>query len=269
MHFKNQIFNADCLEILDKIPAESIDCVISDVPYKIVTGGCRTEESERVDDPKGIFNRRITPINDKIKSKWVKQNQDNDNALFLQKGQLFEYCDIEFSEWLPKVFRVLKNGTHAYFMINSRNENELHNECIKAGFKFVNKLVWIKNNATPNKYYMQQCEFILMFRKGQARNINNMGSTNVLQVPNIIGNKQHPTQKPTALMSIMILNSTNENEIVLDPFMGVGSTCISAKQNNRQYCGIEIDKKYFDIAEKNLNSAQTKKETQQISLFKE
>lgn len=70
-------------------------------------------------------------------------------------------------------------------------------------------------------------------------------------------------------MSIMILNSTNENEIVLDPFMGCGSTCISAKQNNRQYCGIEIDKKYFDIAEKKLNSIQTKEKTQQISLFKE
>lgn len=258
MHFRNQIFNADCLEILDKIPAESIDCVISDAPYKIVTNGCRTEETERADDPKGIFNRRIAPKNDKIKSKWVKQNQNEDNALFLRKGQLFKFCNIKFEQWLPKVFRVLKNGTHAYFMINSRNENKLYNECIKVGFKFVNKLVWVKNNKTPNKYYMQQCEFILMFRKGSARNINNMGTANVLQVPNIIGNKLHPTQKPIALMSIMILNSTNENEIVLDPFMGCGSTCISAKQNNRQYCGIEIDKKYFDIAEKKLNSTQTK-----------
>ena len=69
---------------------------------------------------------------------------------------------------------------------------------------------------------MNAYELILMMRKGKAKNINDMGSKNILRVPNIIRTKLHPTEKPFELMQILVENSTNENEVVMDPFMGVG-----------------------------------------------
>ena len=190
------IFNGDCRELLKNYPDNFFDCCVSDVPYKIITGGARiSEESQEKfgkTDPSGIFAKKVV-LNDRLKNKWLKQN-DNDSALLVAKGKLFEHCDIKFEEWLPEVFRVLKDGAHAYFMVNSRNLNELQTKAEEAGFKFLNLLVWVKNNATPNKFYMQKCEFVLLLRKGFAKYIKDKGTTNVFNIPNIIGNKFHPTE---------------------------------------------------------------------------
>ena len=175
----------------------------------------------------------------------------------VRAGKMFDNNNIKFSEWLPDLYRVLKQDTHCYIMINARNLSKLQTEAEKVGFKFQQLLVWVKNNSTPNKFYLNNAEFILMLRKGKERWINEMGTKNVLSVDNIIGNKIHPTEKPVSLMEILIRNSSNENEIVLDPFCGCGSTLIAAKNLNRQFIGIEIDEKYYNIAkeriEKGLN----------------
>lgn len=92
-----------------------------------------------------------------------------------------------------------------------------------------------------------------MLRKGKAKNINIMGTSNILRIPNIIRNKKHPTEKPYELMQVMILNNTQEGDTVLDPFMGVGGTGIAASKNNRKFIGVEIDKQYFDIAQKEIS----------------
>jgi hypothetical protein len=139
------------------------------------------------------------------------------------------------------------------------------NEALKAGFHFHNLLTWKKNNATPNRWYMQNSELILFFRKGKAKAINNCGSKTVLEVDNIIGNKVHPTEKPVELMEILISNSSKENDVVFDPFAGSGATLQAAKNLNRNAIGIEIDEEYFDIASERLNINQEvlnpKKET--------
>ena len=110
---------------------------------------------------------------------------------------------------------------------------------------------------------MQRLEFILFLRKGKAKNINNIGTTTLLQVPNFKkGTKQHPTEKPIDLMKILIENSSSENEIVLDPFMGVGSTALACKELKRNFIGFELDKQYYDIANKRISD-----EMAQISLF--
>lgn len=74
------------------------------------------------------------------------------------------------------------------------------------------------------------------------------GTKNILRIPNIIGNKKHPTEKPVELMKILIENSSKEGNIVLDCFMGSGSTGIACIETNRKFIGCEIDKKYYDIA---------------------
>ena len=160
---------------------------------------------------------------------------------------MFANNDIEFEDWLPEIYRVLKNNTHCYIMVNGRNLAELQKQAEKVGFVYQNLLVWEKGNATPNKFYLNACEFILMLRKGGERWINNMGSKTILKCPNIIGGKNHPTEKPVPLMEILIANSTNENDIVLEPFCGAGTTLIAAEQLGRICYGIELDPHYCDV----------------------
>lgn len=102
---------------------------------------------------------------------------------------------------------------------------------------------------------MKNCEYVLFLRKGKAKPINNIGSKTVHQINNIIGNKQHPTEKPIELIKLYIENSSNEKDTVLDPFMGAGSTGLACKELNRNFIGIELDKQYFDIAKKRIEEA--------------
>ncbi len=209
---------------MQEIPDESIDLVVTDCPYHISHHGkscCG-----------GIFSD--------LQNKHAKS------------GKLFAHNDIAFSEWLPDVYRVLKNGTHCYVMVNSRNLKDLQTKAEQVGFIFQNLLVWDKRTATPNRYYMQALEFILMLRKGAVRSINDMGCKNIFTIPNIVGTKRHPTEKPVLLMMELIRNSTNDGDIVLDPFAGSGSTLMAAKRLNRRYIGYEIDPDYYTIAVKRL-----------------
>ena len=100
---------------------------------------------------------------------------------------------------------------------------------------------------------MNACEFILFLRKGNAKNINNLGSKTIIRVPNV-RNKTHPTEKPVDLMKILIENSSNENDIVLDPFMGSGSCGVACVNTNRNFIGMELDKTYFDIAKQRIEN---------------
>ncbi|SGY94927.1 DNA methyltransferase [Moritella viscosa] len=240
-----KIYNEDVLAVMKSMNDESVDLVVTDPPYKIATGGCKVN-GDISKNPSEMLNRGIA-AND-LKSKWINKS----NVDFIRSGSLFKHNTIKFSDWIPEVYRVLKNQTHAYFMVNDRNLNELMTEAIKAGFKLQNVLVWKKNNATPNKYYMKNCEFIVMCRKGKAKNINDMGTKNVLEVKNIIGNKKHPTEKPVELLEILIRNSSKEGDVVFEPFLGAGSTLVAAKNLNRKGVGVEIDEQYFEIAQKRL-----------------
>lgn len=210
------------IELLKTIPTESIDLVVTDPPYKVISGG----------------NKNL---------KW--QSGYSNSVLYKNDGKIFDHNDIEFMDWLPEVYRVLKQNTHFYCMTNVLNMSELLLACEKVGFKLHNILVWEKNTANANRWYMKNCEFTLFCYKGEAKTINNPSSKMVHQFDNIVGNKTHPTEKPLRLLQFYIENSSNENEIVLDPFMGTGSCGVACKKLNRNFIGYEIDEKYFSIAQ--------------------
>lgn len=222
-----ELLHGDCLELLKEIPDESVDLVATDCPYHIVSGGCTNKGKES-----GIFQK--------------------ENA---SSGKLFAFNDIEFSEWLPEVFRVLKAGTHCYIFCNGRNLANLQRAAEEAGFAFQNVLVWDKGNVTPNRYYMNACEFILLLKKGKARTINNAGCSNLLRVKNKVGKKFHPTEKPVELMQILVENSSCCGDLVLDPFMGAGATGLACLDAGRRFIGMELDKSYFDTAAKRIEDA--------------
>ena len=180
-----KLYNDDCLVAMKNIPDESVDLVVTDCPYHIVQGGCTNLGFKHM----------------------------SDDMEYVKKGKLFKHNDIKFEEWLPEVYRVLKQNTHCYIMVNPRNLAELQIKAEKVGFKFQNILIWEKNNSTPNRYYLNAYEMILMLRKGKAKTINNRGTKNILQINNIIGNKKHPTEKPIELMKILISNSSGGEKL--------------------------------------------------------
>ena len=167
----------------------------------------------------------------------------------------------KFEDWLPELYRVMKNGTHIYLMCNFKNLNDLMNKTANVGLKHINLLVWEKNNCTPSQFYMKNCEYTLLLRKGSSKYINDIGgSKTVHKFNNIIGNKVHPTEKPVELMEFYLKNSSNTGDNVLDMFMGSGSTGIACVNTNRNFIGIELDENYFNIAEQRIQEAINRKE---------
>ena len=227
-----QLYKGDCLELMRDMGTESIDLIVTDPPYKVATGGVPNETNN------------------------VILNKNRPKGILTEHSHLIKIIP-KFSDWIPECYRVLKKGSHAYFMINSSNLIELANGIEKAGFKIHNILTWKKNNCTPSQFYMKNCEFVIFCRKGKAKYINNIGgSKTVHEFNNISGKKVHPTEKPIELMKFYIENSSEENDTVLDPFMGSGSTGVACVNTFRNFIGFEIDENYFNIATKGIEEAQ-------------
>ena len=131
------------------------------------------------------------------------------------------------------------------------------NAGINCGFNFVKCLIWEKGNKICGRYYMGCYEYIVLFRKGGDRPINKCGTPDILSIPikkmkDDNGKNLHDTEKPVELMKILIENSSNNDEIVLDPFMGICGVGVACKELNRKFIGIELDKKYYEIAKERI-----------------
>ena len=222
--FINKIICGDCLNVMKHIPDESIDLVVTDPAYRTISGGKTSK----------LALRHVGGMLEK-----------ND-------GKIFEHNNIEFSEWLPEVFRCLKNKTHCYVMVNTINLESLLQISRQIGFQLHNLLVWKKQNCTPNRWYMKNGEYIAFLRKGPAVPIKDMGSKTVHEFNNPFGNKLHPTEKPVELMEFYISNSSSPRGIILDPFVGSGTAAIAAKNLNRNFIGIDISEEYCEMARKRL-----------------
>lgn len=216
--------HGDCLELMKDIPDGSIDLIVTDPPYRGISGGRAGKKNQ----PSGI----------------LKQND----------GKLFSCNEIKPEAWFPELFRVLKPGCHCYVMTNTINLANYLNLAKQFEFELHNLLVWQKNTATPNKWYMKNAEYCLLLRKGRQRFINNMGSKTVHCFKNV-RRKKHPTEKPVDLMKFYVENSSKPGELVLDPFMGSGSTGVACVNTGRRFIGMELDKQYFDIAQKRIEDA--------------
>ncbi len=121
------------------------------------------------------------------------------------------------------------------------------------------EIIWYKTNAMPcfhNKYLTDK-EYCLYFRKGGYCNpVNYETAKTVYSLPiNILDKKKygHPTIKPLPIIKNLIINSTHEGDLILDPFAGSGTTLVASKQLGRNYIGFEIDEKYVDICRKRIN----------------
>tara|TARA_R100000700_G_scaffold1103_2_gene2925 strand:+ start:1470 stop:2135 length:666 start_codon:yes stop_codon:yes gene_type:complete len=218
-----KLYNGDCLEVMKLIPDNSVDCIITDPPYKVISGG------------------QTKTANAFYKGKW-KNN-----------GKIFKHNEVDFNEnFMGEMFRVMKEQSHIYFFTNFLNLNKFLTLFEKSEFYIHNLLVWEKKPVV-NRWYLKNAEYVIFAKKGKAKSINNKGSKTVhkFDVPK---NKTHPTQKPIDLIEYYIKNSTNENDTILDMFMGSGTTGVACCNTNRDFIGIELDKHYFKIAEQRIKN---------------
>lgn len=219
----------DCLEIMKDIEDNSVDMVIIDPPYENDNhGGGTTELAQR---------------------KLVKDLHID----FMSGG--FDY-DIVFKELL----RICKIPNMMIFCSNKQVSK------IMSYFEAIPKitttlLVWHKTNPSPlcNGKYLSDCEFVVYVR-GKGATFNNdtpFEFKHKVYTSPIVSNKNrlHPAQKPIELLERYILLHSKENDIVLDVFMGSGSTGVACVNTNRNFIGIELDEGYFEIANKRIKEA--------------
>lgn len=218
----NIVYNDDCLNIMKNIPDGVVDLIATDPPYKTTSRGNEGNTG-------GMLKKDI-----------------------FKSGNVFKHNDIKPIEYISEFYRLLKTDAHCYIMTNNVNLIEILKVATDCGFHFVKSLIWDKGNKIMGRYYMSQFEYILFFRKGYDKPINNFGTSDILRIPNIkMGNSDeggnlHDTEKPVALMKVLIENSTAEGELVFEPFAGIGSTILACIESKRNYVGVEIDKNYYN-----------------------
>ena len=247
IYFKDEnftLYNDDCFKRLKKIEKKSIDMIFADPPYFLSSGGVSCHSGKQVLVDKGAWDATIS-IEEKIKynRKWIKLCKDvlNDNGTI----------------WISGTF-------HNIYAIGVALELE--------GFSIINNITWQKPNPSPNlacRCFTNSTETILWARKQLTAKKKGKHTFNYSLMKEINGNKQmkdvwllplvkkaekkygkHPTQKPECLLERIILASTNEHDLVLDPFNGSGTTGIISVKLNRGYIGIEQKIDYCEITKK-------------------
>lgn len=222
--------NRDALKGMDELIATGVevDCIVTDPPYKTTARG-------HAGNSGGMLQKEIN-----------------------KKGQVFDHNSCDVKDWMPKLYKLLKWGGHCYIMTNHKNLIEYLNTASDVGFSFIKSLIWDKQNKIMGQFYMSQYEYILFFRKGTGIKINNCGTSDILSIPNkkhkdADGQNYHDTEKPVELMKILVENSTKEEELVLDPFVGIGATPLACQELNRNFVGYELSTKYYNVAMNRLD----------------
>lgn len=213
------IYHGDCRKILPQL--DPVDLIVTDAAYEGISGGNTTDK------------RRCSGI------------------LSVNDGKIFTHNDIKTNEYAHLFYAVLNDPAHCYIMINNLNLEDALRDFREAGFGFHNVLPWIKNTATPNRWYMKDIELTLFFRKGAAFQINNCSEKASCPYPNPKG-KIHETEKPVSLMEKYIRNSSQVGQIVLDPFCGSGSGLEAALNLGRRAIGIDIDESKCEVAARRI-----------------
>ena len=216
-----KLYQGDCLEVMSGIKDKSVDLIVTDPPYLMDYQSNRRKKEDRFD---------------KIKN-------DKGNYTLIQ-------------EYLKECHRIMKDNTAIYCFCSWHNIDFFKNEFEKY-FKLKNILVWNKNNHGTGDLkgsYAPKHEFILFGHKGRTL-LRGKRIADVIDCPKISSNKlTHPTEKPQYLLEIFIKQSSDEGSIIFDGFMGTGSCGIAAKKLNRNFIGIELDEKYFNIAKDRLEN---------------
>lgn len=253
--YNNIIFQGDCIKILkQKVPDSSINLIFADPPYNLSGNGLKWQGNKTGGD-------------------WYMVNEEWDK---MSKKDYLKFT----ANWIKECIRVLVDNGSIYISCTYHNLAEVMTNLKKNHLKINNIITWQKTNAMPNmtrRVFTHSTEFIIWAVKGknwvfnykELKEINpekqKDGSLkqmrDVWQIPLVQGKERikgkdgkaiHPTQKPIELLKRIILASSNINDLVLDPFLGSGTTTFVAKQLQRNYIGIEKNNDYIDVSKERL-----------------
>jgi DNA modification methylase len=210
------LYRGDMREVLPQLGCKA-DLICSDPPYLLTSGGNTTGEM------KGLFAHGA---------------YDNSGALF---------PIVPWDELAPICWQALAENADAIIMTSDREEGKARAALEAVGFRFHRLLVWDKGTVTPNRWFMPNCEFALYVWRGKPRVISNPASQQLIKVPHR-DETDHPTEKPVILMRHWIECCSDRGDLVLDPFLGSGSTMLAALQSGRRGIGIELSQRWFDVA---------------------
>ncbi len=213
---------SDAVEWLRTLDTESIDLVITDPPYESL------EKHRSI----GTTTR-------------LKQSKSSSNAWF----QIFP--NDRFEELFTEVYRVLKKHRHFYLFCDAETMFVAKPIAEQVGFKFWKPLVWDKQKIGMGYHYRSRHEFILFFEKGK-RKLNDLGVPDVLACPRIYNG--YPTEKPVGISEVLVQQSTEVGEVVIDPFMGSGSVGVAAVKNQRHFSGNDICEEALVISNQRLTA---------------
>jgi site-specific DNA-methyltransferase (adenine-specific) len=218
-----QLEQADAVEFLRTLPAESVDLLVTDPAYESL------EKHRAV----GTTTR-------------LKVSAGSSNPWFSV------FPNARFGELFAEVHRVLKRDTHFYLMCDPETAFIAKPLAEAAGFKFWKPLVWDKRSIGMGYHYRARYEFVLFFEKGKRR-LADLGIADVLEVPRIRGG--YPAEKPSALFEILLSQSCSPGELVVDPFMGSGSVGAASLKLSRRFVGNDISADSLKLARERLLAA--------------
>ncbi len=253
----NIIYQDDCIKVLnEKIDEKSVELIFADPPYNLSGNGLKWEGNKTGGD-------------------WYMVNEEWD------KMTAPEYMQFT-RKWIGVCHKVLKDNGSIYISCTYHNLAEVMMVLKQLAFKINNVIVWQKTNAMPNmtkRVFTHSTEFVVWAVKGkkwifnyeELKKINPETQKDgmlkqmrdVWALPLVQGKERlhgkegralHPTQKPEEMLKRIIVASSNKGGLVLDPFLGSGTTAVVAKKLGRNWIGIEKSKKYVEMARQRINA---------------
>jgi len=240
-----RLYQGDCLEILAAIPASSVDLVFADPPYFLSNGGITCHAGKMVSVHKGDWD----------KSRGPDANHEFNRA------------------WLAAAQRILKPNGSIWVSGTAHVIHSVGFAMQQLGFKLLNDISWVKPNPPPNlscRYFTHATETIIWAAKDKKSrhtfHYKLMKETNRgkqmksvwegIRPPEPWEKRfgKHPTQKPVALLERILLASTNEGDLVLDPFAGSATTLLAALRLSRQAAGCELNAEFLTLSLRRLCS---------------
>ena len=231
-NWRKCIIKGDSRDVIKRIPDNSIDLILTDPPYNL-----------------GQHSTGNIPLPGRTA-------MNNDVAEW-------DMVDFNPEDWAEDFIRILK-PTGNLFIFTSYNQLGRWYKCLDHRFDTSNFMVWHKTNPAPKIFkagFLNSCEMIFTcWNKRHTWNfisqkeMHNFIESPICMRPERLSNPKHPTQKPISILKKMISISSNENDIVFDPFMGVGSTGVAALELKRRFIGVELNELYFCAAKKRIEN---------------
>src|SRR5271168_295255 len=239
-----RLYHGDSLELLAQLPESSVDLIFADPPYFLSNGGITCHAGKMVSVHKGDWD----------KSKGVEANHAFNR------------------QWLELCQRILKPNASIWVSGTAHVIHSVGFAMQQLGFKLLNDISWVKPNPSPNlscRYFTHATETIIWAAKNAksrhtfnykemkpANHKKQMKSVWEIKPPESWEKKfgKHPTQKPIALLERILLASTNEGDLVLDPFLGGGTTLVTALRLRRRALGCELSLDYINLSLRRLCS---------------